>query len=45
MLVPPRKPFFSISTTDAPVRAAAIAAVEPADPEPTTTTSAEAASG
>ncbi len=34
-----------MSRTDAPVRAAAMAAVEPAEPEPTTMTSAEASNG
>ena len=34
MLVPPRNGSRSMSRTEAPVRAAAIAAVEPADPAP-----------
>ena len=39
MLVPPRNGSRSTSRTDAPARAAAMAAVEPAEPAPTTHTS------
>ena len=45
MLVPPRKPCFSMSTTEAPARAAAMAAQAPAEPAPTTTTSARGQQG
>ena len=45
MLVPPRNGRRSISRTDAPPRAAAIAAVDPAEPEPTTHTSTSAIVG
>src|SRR4051794_7883686 len=42
--VPPRKPCFSSSRTEAPSRAAATAAASPAEPPPTTNTSTRSAS-
>ena len=45
MLVPPRNGSRSTSRTEAPVRAAAMAAVEPAAPAPTTHTSTSAITG
>jgi hypothetical protein len=41
VVVPPSIPFFSTSITDAPARAALIAAKQPALPPPTTKTSVD----